>query len=268
MLKTEKVQTGANALAERLPHGFRPEIALVLGTGLGGLADELRDAVRVPYAEIPGYPLSTVSSHAGRFSFGWLGDKAVAVQEGRCHLYEGYSPEEVTRGVALLAALGADKLVITNASGSINPLFAAGGIMAITDHINFTGRSPLFGTNSFPDMSRVYDEDLLALAERKARSLNLRLERGVYLGLTGPQLETRAETRMFRAWGVDAIGMSTVLEVIMAKSLGLRILGLSALSNQNLPDCMAEATIEEVIDVAAKTAQKLRPLLRAIVAEM
>ncbi|MDL2306882.1 purine-nucleoside phosphorylase [Desulfovibrio sp. OttesenSCG-928-C06] len=271
---SEKVQLGSKAIASLLPQGFTPEIGIILGTGLGGVSQAVSSPTQIPYAEIPEYPLSTVASHTGRFIFGSLGGRNVVVQEGRCHLYEGYSPEEVTRGVRIMAALGAKTLIVTNAAGSLDPLIPAGSIMTITDHINFTGQSPLAGLpeipglDRFPDMSAPYDQRLLELAHKKALELGMRLEKGVYLGLLGPQLETRAETRMFRAWGADAVGMSSVMEVIAARHLKMKVLGLSTLSNQNLPDGMAEVTLEEIIETSKKTAANLEKLLLALLPEL
>lgn len=280
MQNNGKVQKAADMLRQRLQEaarpgpGFRPAIGIILGTGLGSLAEALEDALHIPYADIPGYPVSTVHSHAGRFCLGRYRGRELILQDGRCHLYEGYQAEDVVMGVRLMRGLGVESLVVTNAAGSLNPLFPSGSLMLISDQINFTGHSPLVGlTNEpgltrFPDMSRVFDLRLRELALRKALQLKLRLETGVYLGLVGPQLETRAETRMFRAWGADAVGMSTVLEVIAARHLGLRVLGLSALSNQNLPDDMAETSLEEIVEVAGLAAKKLRLLLDEIIPEL
>jgi purine-nucleoside phosphorylase len=265
-----KVQKCVEAFRHFPEEGFQPDVGMVLGTGLGALSSMLEGAGSVPYSCLPGYPLSTVASHSGRFSFGRAGGKRLILQEGRCHLYEGYSPEEVVMGVRLMAELGVKTLIVTNSSGALNPLFTAGEIMLIRDQINFTGASPLTGLpdspgrSRFVDMSAVYDEELCSLALKTALSLNLSLQNGVFLGLAGPQMETRAETRMFRAWGADAVGMSTVLEVIAARGLGLRVLGLSALSNKNLPDCMAATSLEEIIRVSGRSAGDLLRLLPAL----
>lgn len=270
MLNLDRVRGCAAAVKKSLGGGCRPRVGLVLGTGLGGLAARLDGARSVPYRDIPGYPASTVDSHSGRFSFGRLAGVPVMLQEGRCHLYEGYSPEEVALGVRIMAELGAEILVITNAAGGLNPAFRAGGAMLITDHINYTGQSPLTGVGDLPDksrftdMSRVYDPGLGELAVRAAARLGLGLERGVYLGLAGPQMETPAETRMYRLWGADAVGMSTVTEVIAARHLGLRVLGLSAISNINNPDDMAPVPLEEVIAVSGRAAAGLERIVTAV----
>lgn len=270
MLNIEKILKCCEAIRSAAGTGARPRAGIVLGTGLGSISARLENAVSVPYAGIPGYPASTVDSHSGRFSLGRLMGVDVILQEGRCHLYEGYSPEEVALGVRIMAELGAEILVITNAAGGLDPHFRAGSPMAISDHINYTGVSPLTGVGDLPrrsrfvDMSEIYDPALLSLAEEAALKLGIRLEKGVYLGLRGPQMESRAETRMYRMWGADAVGMSTVTEVIAARHLGLRVLGLSALSNINLPDCMAPAPIEEVIAVSGLAAGAIEKIILSV----
>jgi purine-nucleoside phosphorylase len=274
MQNSEKVQQGKKFIIHAKAEDFYPEIGLILGTGLSRLAEDMQDAASIPYASIPGYPCSTVSSHAGRFLCGFMHGRRLVAQDGRCHLNEGYSPEEVVRGVRIMAASGIKTLIVTNAAGSLNPLFPTGSIMAIADHINFTGQSPLTGISDKPgqsrfvDMSRPYDEKLLQLAHTQALLMNLRLEQGVYLGVSGPQLESRAETRMFRSFGADAVGMSTVMEVIAARHLGLRVLAFSVLSNQNLPDCMEEISLEDIVATSEKATQKLRMLLNRIILEL
>lgn len=271
MQNPENVQNTALTIREHLPaHIKTPVVGIVLGTGLGGLANALQNAVSVPYESIPGFPRSTVTSHEGRFIFGNIGHTPVVLQQGRCHLYEGYAPDAVCMGVRTMHELGARTLVITNAAGALNPTFDAGDLMVITDHINFTGRTPLAGSNHdawgprFPDMSRAYSPALIAAAMEEAARLGIRIERGVYVGVHGPQMETPAETRMFRTLGADAVGMSTVLEVIAARHLGMDVLGISCLSNKNLPDCMEEAPIEEVIRVAGLAGARLSNVLEAV----
>lgn len=198
---------------------------------------------------------------------GDAGGVPLIIQEGRCHIYEGYGPADVCMGTRVMGALGIEGLIVTNAAGALNPRFDAGSVMLVTDHINFTGLSPLTGPNAdsagprFPDMSAVYDPGLISLAEQAALSTGIRLEKGVYAGLAGPQLETPAETRMFRALGADAIGMSTVLEVIAARHMGLKVLGFSCLSNKNLPDCMAETSLEEIIETAGIAGKRLTTII-------
>ena len=259
-------------------------IGLILGTGLSGLADRLAERVAVPYADLPGFPASSVDSHVGAFVWGRfptacgedddVPGRPVLIQQGRCHLYEGRTPAEVCMGVRVMAGMGVRTLIITNAAGALNPTFDAGSIMCMTDFINHTGHSPLVGCNCdqwgqrFPDMSMPFDADLRALAMETSAKMGLRLERGVYIGVRGPEMETPAETRMYRQWGADAVGMSTVLEVIAARHLGMRVLGLSCLSNKNLPDCMTPAPLEEIILVAAQAGKNLGRLIRAMVTKL
>jgi purine-nucleoside phosphorylase len=274
MQNLKKVQICAEIVRAAIPAGYSPKVGLILGTGLGGLADAVEKPVAVPYSAIPDFPLSTVPSHQGAFVVGNMRGLPVIVQQGRCHLYEGCGPADVCMGVRVMASLGVRALVVTNSAGALNPLFDAGGLMLITDHINRTGHSPLRGPNvdswgpRFPDMSQVYDPRFMAIAEKQALALGLRLERGVYVGLHGPELETRAETRALRIMGADAVGMSTVLEVIAARHMGLRVLGVSCLSNKNLPDCMEKVSIEDIIDMSNKAGEGLEKLLLAVVPEL
>lgn len=271
MQNKEKVHMCARALQTSLPKGFRPKTGLVLGTGLGRVGQSLGGGVTIPYSRIHGYPLSTVPSHAGAFQ-GIEAHGGILIQEGRCHLYEGYSPEEVVTGIRIMGLLGVETLILTNSAGSLNPLFPAGRLMLVSDHINYTGVSPLEGVmdgdygapTRFPDMSEPYDTALAGLAMEEALKLGVRLERGVYLGLRGPQLETRAETRMYRAWGADAVGMSTVLEAIAARHMGMRVLGICSLSNLNLPDCMQPGDLDEMIRVSNGSSAQLESLLATL----
>ncbi len=262
-------------------------VGLVAGTGLGGLAGMLAGRRDMPTREIPGFPAATAPSHAGRLVFGRLDGsgqgaggnagrdgRPVALLSGRLHLYEGHAASDVAFGVRLLAALGVTRLILTNAAGALDPHFAPGGLMRITDHINLTGRNPLVGPNDerlgprFPDMCRAYSPRLGAVADACALTLGLRLERGVYAGVLGPSLETPAETRMLRLLGADAVGMSTVAEVIAARHLGMEVLAVSCLTNLNLPDCMAETTLEAVLATAARAEADLTRLLAAVIAGM
>ena len=270
-----KVQSNAKALralGKDRPQDLR--YGIILGTGLGNVADLITNPLCIPFSELPSFPLSGVDSHAGQFLLGDACGVPVIIQQGRCHIYEGYTPADVCMGTRILGALGVKNLIITNAAGALNPQFDAGSVMAITDHINFTGLSPLTGTNHdeagprFPDMSAVYDKNLVDLAEKAALESGIRLEKGVYAGITGPQLETPAETRMFRSMGVDAIGMSTVLEVIAARHMGMKVLGFSCLSNKNLPDCMAETSLEEIIAVAELAGKRLTVIIKQLLASL
>ena len=270
----EKIQHSAAYIQEKLGKIQPGAIGLITGTGLGGLTEAIEDARSLPYADIPEFPVSTVPSHAGRLISGRIGDMPVLALSGRFHLYEGFNAREVTHGVRTLGELGAAVLILTNAAGALNPSFEVGSPMVIEDHINLTGTTPLRGENvdawgeRFPDMRAVYDPALRALAVQKALELSIRLERGVFMQVMGPNMETPAETRMYRSMGADAIGMSTCMEAIAAHHMGIRVLGISCLTNKNLPDCMAEASLTDVIAQAEASAQAMTALVRAILKEI
>ena len=266
----EDVKRAAQAVALALGPLPRECVGLVSGTGLGGIAAALSEKREMGTAEIPGFPRATAPGHAGRLVFGETGGRAVAMLSGRLHLYEGHAPRDVAFGVRLLAGLGVRTLVLTNAAGALDPQFTAGGLMRVTDHLNLTGKNPLVGPDDevgprFPDMSQAYSPRLGAVADAAALSLGIRLERGVYAGVLGPSLETPAETRMLRHLGADAVGMSTVTEVIAARHLGLEVLVISCLTNVNLPDCMTETTIEAVLATARRAEGELTRLLAAVI---
>ncbi len=264
------VQGAAQAIRGRLPKDFTPRVGLTLGTGLSGLAEAIAPLARIPYAEIPGLPLSTVQSHAGELILGHLAGQPVAALAGRFHLYEGYSPLEVVRAVRILAELGVEAMAFTCASGGLDPAMQSGRVMLIRDHINLTGHNPLRGENfeqfgeRFPDMSQAYDPGLLDLARQAATAQGVALYEGVYVGLMGPSMETPAETRMLRLLGADAVGMSTVLEVIAARHRGLKVLGLAAISNVNIPEAMEPAPIELVIENAGKAGADLTRVIMGV----
>jgi len=249
----------------------RPEVGIILGTGLGGLADEIEGAVSIPYQEIPGFPLSTVESHAGRLLIGRMGRRAVVTMQGRFHRYEGYDLAEVTFPVRVLRALGAGTLIVSNACGGMNPLWAPGDLVLLSDHINLLGDNPLVGLNDerlgprFPDMSDPYDPELRALARAAALRLGLILREGVYVAVPGPSLETRAEYRMLRTLGADVVGMSTVPEIIVAAHSGMRALGISIITDQCLPDALEPADIGNIIATAAKAEPALTRLIGSVV---
>jgi purine-nucleoside phosphorylase len=252
----------------------KPKIAVVLGTGLGGLADKITSKVTINYADIPHFPTSTVDSHAGELIFGKLAGKDIIALSGRFHFYEGYSLQEVTFPVRVAKALGVKTLIVSNACGGLNPQFAAGDIMVIEDHINFMGDNPLIGPNDdtlgprFPDMCEPYTPALLALAESVAVEGKIPLKKGVYLACSGPNLETRAEYRMMRIMGADVVGMSTVPEVIVAVHCGLKVLGFSIITDECMPDALEPADIDKIIAVANATEPKLAKLVRDCVAKM
>ncbi|OGU23744.1 MAG: purine-nucleoside phosphorylase, partial [Gemmatimonadetes bacterium RIFCSPLOWO2_12_FULL_68_9] len=227
-----------------------PQIAVVLGTGLGRVAEHLVDAQRVSYAEIPHFPVSTVESHTGELVIGRLGAKIVAAMEGRFHRYEGYSMQQVTYPIRVLRALGTKILIVSNACGGMNPAYQAGDLMLIADHINLMGENPLVGPNDerlgirFPDMSGPYDGELLALAVKIAREEQITAHQGVYVGVLGPNLETRAEYTFLRLIGADVVGMSTVPEVIVGVHAGFRILGISCVTDRCIPETLKPTTVE------------------------
>ena len=245
-------------------------MGLVLGSGLGAVQERIKDPVDLDYAEIPGLPRSTVQGHEGFLRAGRLGGQPVLALCGRVHLYEGHTAAQACLSMRVLHELGVRTLMLTNAAGALSPLFSAGTLMAITDHINLSGQNPLTGPNveswgpRFPDMSRAWCPELVELARAQARRLGLVLERGVYMQISGPCLETPAETRAYRQLGADAIGMSTAIEAITARHMGMRLLGLSCLTNKNLPDCMAETSHQAVLDMAGQAAESLARLLEAV----
>ncbi|MBT3380869.1 MAG: purine-nucleoside phosphorylase [Lentisphaerae bacterium] len=250
-----------------------PEIAVIAGTGLGDVVPPEAHLQTIPYTSIPHFPVSTVESHSGDLVRCRIGKRDVLLFRGRFHLYEGYTPADVGFPVRALAALGVQGLIITNAAGGLNPGFRAGDIMMLSDHINMTGANPLTGPHSpqwgdrFPDMSRVYSEQLRNGVRAAAARLGIALHEGVYVGVTGPCLETPAETRMFRLLGADAIGMSTVQEAIAAVQGGLNVLGFSVITNVNNPDDMQETTLDQVIGAAAAAAPRLCALVEAAVTD-
>jgi purine-nucleoside phosphorylase len=247
-----------------------PDVAIVLGTGLGGLADELAVETRIPYGDIPGFPLSTVESHAGQLLVGSLAGRSLIAMQGRFHCYEGYTAQQIGFPVRVLAGLGARTLVVSNACGGMHPLWSPGDLMLIADHINLLGANPLVGHNDdrlgprFPDLSAAYDPGLRALARATALVLGITLREGVYVAVMGPNLETRAEYRMLRALGADVVGMSTVPEVVTAVHMGMRVLGVSIITDQCLPDALAPASLDRIIAVARTAEPRLTALVRGV----
>lgn len=247
-----------------------PEIALILGSGLGPLADLAEEPVVVPYADVPGMPVSSAPGHAGRFVLGELGGRTVVAMQGRIHPYEGFSAQECSFPVAVMHAMGAGSLLVTNACGGLNPAFSAGDLMLQLDYINFTGQNPLIGPNDdsrfprFPVMFDCYDPAYLRHAREVAIREGIHLREGVYLAISGPTYASRAELRAFRTLGADAIGMSTVFEVMRARHLGMRVLGISTVTDMALPDHDEHATGDEVLAVAARTGATFRRLVLAL----
>lgn len=253
----------------------KPRVGVILGSGLGGLAKRIVAPVALPYEELPHFPRSTAAGHAGRLLVGELRGtgRPILAMQGRFHLYEGWDAQQAALPVWVMKRLGIEALVVSNAAGGLNPHYAVGDVMLIEDHINFMFKSPLVGVNDdslgprFPDMSAPYDAELMALAEQTAREQGFPLPRGVYVGMLGPTYETRAEYRMCRSLGGDAAGMSTVPEVIAARHAGLRVLGLSTITNACSPDQLGETTHEEVVEAAASAGEKLRAIVEAIVVQ-
>ena len=264
----------AAAVAVRARFDACPVAAIILGTGLGGLADAMRVDVAIDYTDIPGMPTSTVESHAGRLLCGTLGGRPVIAMQGRFHRYEGYALQDVVFPVRVLRALGADVLVVSNACGGMHPLWNAGDVMLIADHLNLLADNPLLGRNDdalglrFPDMSAPYDAALRDLAREVARARGIVLREGVYAAVAGPNLETRAEYRFLRQAGADVVGMSTVPEVIVAVHCGLRTLGLSIVTDMCLPDALEPVNLADIIATANAAEKRLRALVRRVIQEL
>ena len=264
------VDRAAAAVRERLG-GRQPGIAIVLGSGLGGLAGDIADAVRVSYREIPGFPLPAVAGHGGELVAGRLGGRPVIAQSGRFHMYEGHSADTCALPVRVFGALGVNTVILTNAAGGIRRTFAGGALMLIADHINLSFRNPLFGPvlpgdERFPDMSDPYDHDLRALARCVARERHVALDEGVYAGLLGPSYETPSEVRMLERLGADAVGMSTVVEVIAARARGMRCMGVSTITNLAAGISPTRLSHDEVMETAARVRGALTALVAGVVA--
>jgi purine-nucleoside phosphorylase len=264
----------AAVAAVRARTDFEPDVAVVLGTGLGGLAQEIDVSAEIPYEDIPEFPLSTVESHAGRLLFGLLGGKRVVAMQGRFHRYEGYTMQQIVFPVRVLHALGAGTLIVSNACGGMHPLWKPGELMLLADHINLLGDSPLVGPNHealgprFPDMSEPYDEGLRELARTVAREQQIVLREGVYVAVTGPNLETRAEYRFLRGIGADVVGMSTVPEVIAAVHMSMRVLGVSIVTDSCLPDALEPVDVSQIIATAAAAEPNLTKLVGSLLERM
>ncbi len=268
----DRIHAAAAVVRERTP--LVPEVGIILGTGLGGVAREIDVETEVPYSEVPGFPLSTVETHVGKLLLGRLNGRPVVAMQGRFHRYEGYDLQQVTFPVRVMHALGARTLVVCNACGGMNPLWAPGELVLLSDHINLLGDNPLVGTNDerlgprFPDMSAPYDPELRALARTIALELGITLREGVYVAVPGPNLETRAEYRMLRAIGADVVGMSTVPEVIVAGHQAMRTVGFSIITDQCLPDALEPADIGRIIATAGRAEPELTRLITALVARL
>jgi purine-nucleoside phosphorylase len=273
----------SDSLYERAEHAARmirvrrqtdARVAVVLGSGLGAFADDIEDSLALPYTEIPGFARSTVEGHAGRLVLGQVAGVEVAAMQGRFHYYEGYSFDEVTFPIRVLAALGAKSLVLTNAAGGLNNSFTQGSLIVISDHLNLMGANPLRGTNDerlgprFPDMTGVYDHEYQETAIREGHAMGLELRRGIYAGLSGPSYETPAEIRMLRLLGADSVGMSTVPEAIVARHMGIKILGLSCITNMAAGVLDAPINHAEVIETGESVRATFAELLRRVIPKL
>ena len=258
--RNQRAEAGA-FIKERLP--IDPEYLLILGTGLGQLAEEMTVELELPYEEIPHFPVSTVESHAGKLLIGYLGGKSVMAMQGRFHYYEGYSMKQIAFPVRIAKMLGIQTLLVSNACGGLNPNFERGDIMLINDHINFLGDNPLIGPNDpdlgprFPDMSQPYTERLLATAEQVALDAGIKMHQGVYLAVSGPMMETKAEYRYMRQLGADVVGMSTVPEVIAAVHMSMEVLGISVITDECFPDALEPVSLDDVLEAAAMAEPQL-----------
>lgn len=268
----ERAEHAARTVRARWKEDIR--IALVLGSGLGAFADDIEEALVVPFSEIPGFAQATVEGHAGRLVLGKVGGVSVAIMQGRFHFYEGYTLEEVTFPIRVLGRLGIKTLVLTNAAGGLNNSFAQGSLVVISDHLNLMGNNPLLGPNDerfgarFPDMSEVYNHELQEIAIKEAHAMSVELRRGVYAALPGPSYETPAEIRMLRMLGADAVGMSTVPEAIVARHMGLKVLGFSCITNLAAGMLNAPINHAEVIEIGQQASQTFSELLQRVIPKL
>lgn len=250
------------------------EIGIILGTGLGGLVKDISIEHEIDYADLPHFPLSTVESHQGKLIFGKINGKEVVAMQGRFHFYEGYTMQQITYPVRLMKFLGVKTLMVSNACGGMNPLFQRGDIMLMVDHINLLGDNPLIGKNEdklgprFPDMSEPYDLELIKIAEEVALDNKIRVQKGVYVAVPGPNLETKAEYRFLRNIGADVVGMSTVPENIVANHMGMKVLGVSIITDECFPDSLKSVNVEEIIETAMKTEPKMTLIMKEVIKKL
>ena len=267
-----KIQDASDYLMHKTT--LRPKIGIILGTGLNELISALEMECNIPYSEIPHFPQTTVQFHAGNFVVGLLKGKAVMVMQGRIHCYEGYSPQEVAFPVWVMKNCGVQYLIIANAAGGLNPGFVAGDIMIITDHLNLMGFNPLTGRNMesmgvrFPDMSEPYSQELIRMVVEVSLAENVVIKKGIYVGVLGPSLETAAETKFLRMIGADAVGMSTIPEVIAAAHCRIKVLGLSVISNLNIPEELKPFSIEEVVRTVVKATPRLMKIVQGVIEKL
>lgn len=253
---------------------FQPEIGIILGTGLGGLVNEIKIEFQLMYSNIPNFPISTLEFHSGKLIFGTLSGKKVVAMQGRLHYYEGYNMKQITFPVRVLKLLGIQNLFVSNASGALNPEFRKGDLMVIEDHINLQPDNPLVGTNfdelgpRFPDMSAPYQKDLIAKALQIAKNQNITCHKGVYVSVTGPNLETKAEYKYLRIIGADAVGMSTVPEVIVANHMGLPVFAISVLTDEGFPEDLKPVSLDEIIKIATTAEPKMTQILKELILQL
>ena len=265
----EEVQQTVSYIKERID--FTPEYGVILGSGLGSFTDEMHVKFTLPYNEIPNFPVSTVQGHKGALVFGTIGDKKVVAMQGRFHFYEGYSMTEVTFPVRVMKFLGVEKLVVSNASGGVNPSYKVGSVVMITDHINMTPEHPLRGKNDerfgprFVNMSEPYSRKMIAKATELAKELNIEVHKGIYLGLQGPTFETLAEYKMVKILGADCVGMSTVPEVIVARHMDLETFGISVITDMGNEESIGTISHDEVLEAAKKAEPKVRSLIKELI---
>ena len=268
----DRINNAYDYIKKLLP--AKPEIGIILGTGLGTLADHIENRIIIDYKDIPQFPVSTVEGHVGRFIFGDLEDKKVLAMQGRFHYYEGYSMKEVTLPIRVMKKLGIDILILTNACGGLNEAFSPGDLMLIKDHINLMGDNPLIGPNlsefgpRFPDMSQVYNPQFIEICKNIASKLNINIQEGVYAAISGPYYLSKAELRMLIRIGADAVGMSTVPEAIVARHCNIKVLGLSCITDMAIPDTLVSLTHEEVLRVAELTKPRFINLLKQFIKEV
>jgi purine-nucleoside phosphorylase len=250
------------------------EVGIVLGTGLGGLVKEIEIEQEIDYIDLPHFPLSTVESHKGKLIFGKLGSKNIVAMQGRFHYYEGYTMQQITYPIRVMKFLGVNTLIVSNACGGMNPIYRRGDLMLISDHINLLGDNPLIGKNEdelgprFPDMSEPYSQELLKIAEEVALENKIKVQKGVYVAVPGPNLETKAEYRFLRNIGADVVGMSTIPENIVANHMGMRVLGISIVTDECFPDSLRKVDVEEIIGTAMKAEPKMTLILKEVIKKL
>ncbi len=250
------------------------EVGIILGTGLGGLVKDIKVEYEIDYDQLPHFPISTVESHKGKLIFGTLGEKNVVAMQGRFHYYEGYSMKQITYPVRVMKKLGVETLLVSNACGGMNPLYRRGDIMIMVDHINLLGDNPLIGKNEdefgprFPDMSEPYDLELIELAEQVALENQIKIQKGVYVAVPGPNLETRAEYRFLRTIGADVVGMSTIPENIIANHMGMKVLGFSIITDECFPESLKKVNVEEIIEAAMGAEPKMTTIMREVISKL